>query len=262
MASIDANKEAWDRLYDWSCRGEEWSKAWGGAEMQWFGTLVPRIRRFIPCDTILEIAPGYGRWTRFLKDWCRRLILVDLSETCIQACRDRFAACSHIDYHVNNGESLEMVGDGRLDFMFSFDSLVHAEEAVIDAYLAELSRTLKPAGAAFIHHSNLGEYPHYRKIKKKSKLRRVLNVLGLMEKKVHWRSFSMTAERMETLADRNGLRCIAQEIIAWSTKRAQIDCLSTIALKGGPWDRENRVIRNPAFMKEAEYLRNLGRLYG
>lgn len=262
MASIDANKEAWDQLYDWSSGGTEWSKAWGGTDMQWFGTILPRIRRFIPCDTILEIAPGYGRWTRFLKDYCRRLIVVDLSENCIRACRERFAAFSHIEYHVNDGRSLDMINDASLDFVFSFDSLVHAEDTAIDAYLAELSRTLKPDGGAFIHHSNLGEYPRYRKIKKKSKLRRVLSALGVMEKKVHWRSFSMTAARMETLARQNGLNCIAQEIITWSTKRAQIDCLSTIVRKDGPWNRENRVHRNPDFMKEAEYLRKLSRLYG
>ena len=51
-----------------------------------------------------------------------------------------------------------MVADRSVDFAFSFDSLVHADAEVLDAYAAELARTLAPDGVAFIHHSNLGAY--------------------------------------------------------------------------------------------------------
>ena len=43
-----------------------------------------------------------------------------------------FASDTHISYHINDGKSLEMVQhDDSTDFVFSFDSLVHAEA---DAY--------------------------------------------------------------------------------------------------------------------------------
>ena len=90
--------------------------------MQWYGSILPRISAFVPADTILEIAPGYGRWTAFLKDLCKRMIIVDLSEKCIDRCRQRFENLSHISYFVNDGKSLEMVVDGSVDFIFSFDS--------------------------------------------------------------------------------------------------------------------------------------------
>ena len=69
MPTIERNKELWDGLYHWSEMGDEWSKQWGCPYMQWYGMLLPRIHSFLPAKTILEIAPGYGRWTQFLKDY-------------------------------------------------------------------------------------------------------------------------------------------------------------------------------------------------
>jgi hypothetical protein len=51
-----------------------------------------------------------------------------------------------------------MLNSGSVDFAFSFDSLVHAEADVIQAYVEQLASILRPGGAAFIHHSNLGQY--------------------------------------------------------------------------------------------------------
>ena len=114
----------------------------GGSEAQWFGRFS-RIHAFVPTGTILEIAPGYGRWTYYLRERCERLIAVDLSPKCIEACRQKFAAYQHITYHVNDGKSLSMIADGSIDFVFSFDSLVHAEADVIETYLNQLARKLK-----------------------------------------------------------------------------------------------------------------------
>lgn len=128
--------------------------------MQWYGTLLPRIQAFVPAQTILEIAPGYSRWTHFLKDLCSQLILVELSEKCIISCQQRFANESHIRYYINDGKSLSMIEDNSIDFVFSFNSLVHAEAEVISAYISEISRKLSANGVAFIHHSNLESYPN------------------------------------------------------------------------------------------------------
>ena len=152
MPSVEENLRVWDQSYDWTQEGNEWSAAWGGPEAEWFGTIFPRIHGFLPNGTILEIAPGFGRWTHYLKDYCDKLILVDLSEKCIEACRRRFSSSSHITYHVNDGRSLEMIADKSVDFVFSFDSLVHAEADVLEAYLIQLGRKLKLKGTGFVHH--------------------------------------------------------------------------------------------------------------
>ena len=55
------------------------------------------------------------------------------------ACRRQFADCSHIDYFVNDGKSLAMIADKSIDFAFSFNSLVHVEVDVLEAYLHQLA---------------------------------------------------------------------------------------------------------------------------
>jgi hypothetical protein len=79
MPTIEENRSLFDGTYDWPQAGEEWSTDWGGAEIQWYGSILPRISAFVPADTILEIAPGYGRWTAFLAKLCKGLIIVDLA---------------------------------------------------------------------------------------------------------------------------------------------------------------------------------------
>lgn len=257
----------WDESYSWFDGGEYWSKAWGSSHMQWYGSLLPRIGTFVPTDTILEIAPGYGRWTAFLKDLCKRLIVVDFSQKCIDACRQRFADSSHIAYFVNNGRSLEMVADGSIDFVFSFDSLVHAEDVEIEAYISELAKKLRPNGAAFLHHSNLGEYIWRNKMQRQ--LSNVPRLTGLL-KKLHvydndnldrGRVHSMTAAKIASFAENHKLACVSQELITWQTRFALIDCLSIIAPRGSRWFRENRVLKNRGFMSEANKILDLSPLY-
>ncbi len=71
--------------------------------------------------------------------------------------KKRFISNDNIEYHINDGKSLEQIQDESIDFAFSFDSLVHAESDVIQAYLEQLGKKLKPDGVGFIHHSNIGD---------------------------------------------------------------------------------------------------------
>src|SRR3954452_10190572 len=116
MPDVEANQRQWDGAYAWSYGGDEWSAGWGGPEAQWHFTLWPRLRRFLPASTILEIAPGYGRWTQYLLEYCDRYTGVDLSAQSVEACRQRFAAISHAEFHTNDGASLSVVGDASIEF--------------------------------------------------------------------------------------------------------------------------------------------------
>ncbi|HAX80162.1 MAG TPA: hypothetical protein DCY88_31080 [Cyanobacteria bacterium UBA11372] len=240
MPSVEENLNKWSS-YSWNEQGNEWSKSWGGTDNCFWGSIYPRIQAFIPAGTILEIAPGFGRWTQYLKDYCDNLIVVDLTEKCIAACQQRFADCSHITYHVNDGKSLKMVPDKSIDFIFSFDSLVHAEEDVIQAYLQQIAFKLKPNGIGFIHHSNLGSY---------------LNPsTGKLEvEQLYWRAESMSAKLFEQYSEQAGLQCLSQEIISWLGEDVMSDCISVITPKISKWSRSNCVIENIFFSEEAERL--------
>ena len=206
MTTPNANQVHWNDRYHWADSGEEWSSYWGTSEAQWFASILPRIRGFVTAGTILEIAPGFGRWTTFLKDLCDHLIVVYIAEKCIAACRRRFERESHIEYHVNDGQSLDMVPDRTVDFAFSFDSLVHVEADTISAYLAQLARKLTPDGVAFLHHSNIGEYKDYfARLDKLGPVRRPLARAGLVPETGHGRRRSMTAEKFLHFAREAGL---------------------------------------------------------
>ena len=158
MPTIEQNLKWWGKPAGWADGGERWSAPWGGTDVEWWATLYPRVRQFLPAATILEIAPGFGRWAQFLKGFCDKFIAVDLSPACIDNLKEQFAADSHVHCYVNDGKSLAMVDDKSIDFAFTFDSLPHVEADVIAAYLHELRKKLKPNGFAFIHHSNLEAY--------------------------------------------------------------------------------------------------------
>lgn len=261
MPTVEQNLQLWNTSYGWTQQGEEWSSTWGGSEAQWHGAILPRIRAFIPTDTILEIAPGFGRWTNFLKHWCSHLTIIDLAESCIKVCQQRFATDSHITYCVNDGKSLAVIPDSSIDFVFSFDSLVHAEADVIEGYLNQLARKLKPDGVGFIHHSNIGEFgmsSHWIE-KMPGKLRRSLTEKGWLDRD-HGRAHSMTAEIFEEYCDRVGLQCIGQELVNWGTKKL-IDCFSVFTLRSSRRARPNKITRNCDFMREAAMIRRLSELY-
>ena len=137
MPDLQWNIASWDGSYDWSTGGEEWSQVWGGSEAQWFGSLYPRLHRRLPTGSILEIAPGYGRWTKFLISACRSYVGVDLSAECIRACESSFSGSAHARFMKNDGLSLHAV-QGRFDLIFSFDSLVHAELNALESYIPQM----------------------------------------------------------------------------------------------------------------------------
>ncbi len=207
-------------------------------------------------QALLEIAPGFGRWTQFLRTLCRDLVVVDLSTKCIDACKTRFAESSNIEYHVNDGKSLEMVPDGAIDFVFSFDSLVHADEDVLEAYVSQLGRKLTPDGVGFIHHSNVHYYLE--------RWERILpgfvrdQAVATINSKInkHYRSSGMSAARFGEFCKSAGLECITQELVPWGSKHL-IDCFSTFTLKGSSRARPLRRIVNAGFMEEAARIRQI-----
>lgn len=158
MPSLDWNFRTWNDIHDWTSNGDEWSymaehcrvpyQVWKRQLIEHF--LVPYARG----ADVLEIAPGHGRWSEALVGVARTITLVDFSPSCIEACRERFAGCEHVTYHVNDGRSLSAVADESVDFVWSFDSFVHMDPRVIDGYLAECGRVLRPGGYLVVHHAD------------------------------------------------------------------------------------------------------------
>lgn len=260
MATVEVSREFWNVKYDWRQNGEEWSQDWGNSETQWWGSLLPRIHSFVPCGHILEIAPGFGRWTNCLADLCQKLTAVDLSKRCVEHCRERFAHARHLTFAVNDGKSLNMVPDRSVDFVFSYDSLVHAEADVIEAYVRQLARKLRPNGVAFIHHSNALRYRAYFSLTMRLPRGRQFLMRRGWLRNDHGRSLTMSAELFVEYCQKAGVQCVSQEIVNWRG-RALLDCFSVFTPKGSAYERPNQVIENPDFMAEARNLSRMAPLY-
>jgi len=263
VATIVENRERWQQ-HRWAQQGDEWSpgRSTAGTALLWHRSIFPRIQQLLPADTILEIGPGFGRWTQFLRRHCSRLVLVDLSARCIESCRTRFAADFRIEYILNDGTSLDRVADRSVDFIFSFDSLVHAEADVIGAYLAQAARKLKPGGTGFIHHSNLHAFVHPR-----------THRLRWFVTRPNWRAESMSADVFRQLCHSAGLSCRSQELINWFGKARDADryrlngrcipltdCFSIVATPEAGSRSAERVV-NPTFVDEWRQAVWMSRIY-
>jgi len=283
MPTIEQNLKWWGKPAGWADGGERWSAPWGGTDVEWWATLYPRVRQFLPAATILEIAPGFGRWAQFLKGFCDKFIAVDLSPACIDNLKEQFAADSHVHCYVNDGKSLAMLDDRSIDFAFTFDSLPHVEADVIAAYLQELRKKLKPNGFAFIHHSNLEAYRKSLWLPKaivppeiaansngtatprgfwmRRSLKTTLTNWGVVVNNYNNRAESVSARIFIELCDVAGLECRSQELINWNFGPWLTDCLSVVTPRGKNSPKPPRLRRNPHFMDEAEHARRTAEFY-
>lgn len=241
MPDLKWNKEYWDHSYQWPGRGEEWSVAWGGSYPQWISTIFPRISMFIPAPNILEIAPGFGRWSRFLISMSSQYKGVDLAESCVEYCKTIFKDCGHADFFQNDGRSLEMIENDSVDFCFSLDSLVHAEMDVMEEYIAQIVLKLKEDGVAFLHHSNFEEY----------------HKSGL--KNWHSRATSVSAEKVMQLVEKSQGRIMIQERINWGEAPQNLnDCFTVFCRKNSSkLLGEPKIINNHSFGEEIDYCKKV-----
>ena len=260
MPSIEENIRNWGHDHTWPSGGDEWSDGWGGSEKQWSGAILPRIKEFLPTGTILEIAPGYGRWTQFLKDQCNHLTGVDLNSNCIEECRKRFALDKNLEFVLNDGKSLDRIPDNSVDFIFSFDSLVHAEIDVIESYITQFPRILKSNGAAFIHHSNYAVYrggDFVQMLSKVRGIRRLLNRIKPFGFRANpaWRANTVSASNFRRICESQGFTC-RQELVNWFTDYLN-DCFSTIVRSNS-----QAVIAAPAVTENYGFSEEAARIKG
>ncbi|MDR2522146.1 MAG: methyltransferase domain-containing protein [Synergistaceae bacterium] len=229
--TIDRNYDTWNDTYEWVADGDEWSVAWGSQKAQWYGALYPRIAPWLPAESVLEIAPGHGRWTEFLIPLSSKKYRgVDLLPNCADFCKRRFSEAKHASFFTNNGLTLPMIEDRSCDFVFSFDSLVHVELDVLKSYVHEVLRVLKDDGIAFIHHSNAGEY------------------LDLYDENIPgWRAPTVTASLVKKFIEQEGGYVWLQEKINWIVD----ECVDCLTLFGREECYEPYFVDNELFMLEA-----------
>lgn len=181
--TIARNYAAWQE-WNWDHKGEEWTPS-----LEWKQSLIDEVllRYIEPGKTVVEIGPGAGRWTEPLQKIARRLVIVDLSERCIELCKQRFAGCDNTEFYVNDGRNLSFLSSDSLEFIWSFDVFVHINVWDTEEYVKEFSRILRNGGRGVVHHPKEGR-PYEDK---------------------GWRS-NTTAKLFSEMLERHGLKLIQQ----------------------------------------------------
>lgn len=157
--SVNQNKLTWNN-WNWNKLGEEWTKSQG-----WKNKLASEIiQKLIPADSsIIEIGPGGGRWSEFLLKKATKLNLVDISEKCLELCRDRFSNNNHVYYNLIKDVDFNFIEKNSVDVVFSYDVFVHIDKAQITEYFTEFERVLKTKGKIILHYSKVGDkFGEYR----------------------------------------------------------------------------------------------------
>ncbi|WP_242529146.1 class I SAM-dependent methyltransferase [Methylacidimicrobium sp. B4] len=224
--SIENNRRIWDKEYHWKDHGEEWTgqaKVCGKPYSLWKESVVETFLKanIGPETKVLEIGSGHGRWTSEILGLCGHIFVVDLSESCLEYCRSRFADRQNISFLQTDGRSLKGIGDAAIDFIWSYDVFVHIDAPTIRAYFEEFHRVLRPKGRAAIHHAGRRHYAlpfaFLRKIQPRGAgIYRWLS-MGISSDDDGWRS-DVSRELIRGAARQSGLAVVSQRR-SWGPNR-------------------------------------------
>jgi 2-polyprenyl-3-methyl-5-hydroxy-6-metoxy-1,4-benzoquinol methylase len=128
LTNLQWNRERWGQRIGWE-RHDQFGYRWGGGLQQGVGTIAAFADRFFRPHTrgrydldILELSPGAGRFTCEIIRYAASLVLVDMSSSAIDLCRQRFQYFpTPIEFFVNDGASLEMMSDRAFDSIVCYD---------------------------------------------------------------------------------------------------------------------------------------------
>jgi ubiquinone/menaquinone biosynthesis C-methylase UbiE len=113
--------------------------------------------RYVPKGGhILEIGPGAGRWTGVLIERAEQFTAVDVAESCIRICREKFGDKPGTNFLVGNGEDLRGVADTTIDSLWSFDVFVHINIAEAGRYVHDFRRVMRSGAVGIVHHGKSG----------------------------------------------------------------------------------------------------------
>lgn len=169
----------------------------GMAAWFWPRVIWPMIQD-LDFSCVLDLAAGWGRNAEMLRQVAEKIIVVDINEECIEACRARFAGDERFTFLRNDGVSLDGVENDSVSLLYCFDAMVHFDREVIHHYMAEFRRVLRPGGSGFCHYSNrLADGEDFRDAP-------------------HWRS-SMSQEHFHTFCAEQGLEIRTSRVIDWGS---------------------------------------------
>ena len=114
-------------------------------------------------DICLNIGCGIGRVEKLLHSKVKEIHSVDISEAMIDDARERNKELDNVHFYANDGQSLKMFEDNFFDIAFAELVFQHVPKSVVEDYVAEVFRVLKPGGRFISQIPTKGKYKHMPK---------------------------------------------------------------------------------------------------
>jgi SAM-dependent methyltransferase len=189
---------------------------------QWNGIVKPNLPGDADYSYVLEIDPGHGRNTNKLKDISGKIVGVDINPDNIAFLQNRFVGNSNLSFYQTGGVTIPKEIESGVSFVYCFDAMVHFDKEVINAYLLEIARLMRPGATGFIHHSQTPECPKRLKNGFCSKP----DIIGHDHSNPHQRN-AYSKEEFAKIAKEAGLTIIKQIDMVWDQKYGATDAIST-----------------------------------
>lgn len=101
-------------------------------------------------STVLEIASGIGRVSRFIAPKCEELYCTDILEDALILLKKNLIKFDNVRYIKINGYDLHQFNENFFDCVFSFTTFFHFDFELVVNYFSEIHRVLKQNGTAII----------------------------------------------------------------------------------------------------------------
>ena len=105
-------------------------------------------------DMAVDIGSLNGKWEGLLFEYCDKITCVDIFSDRFNVIRERYPdkiKAKKLYFYETLGYELSGLFDRSADFIFSLDSLTNAVPLMLDSYLKEIYRVLKPGALAVIN---------------------------------------------------------------------------------------------------------------
>jgi 2-polyprenyl-3-methyl-5-hydroxy-6-metoxy-1,4-benzoquinol methylase len=212
--AVEALRDTWSRYPgEWkndaslnlgfTTLGEEWG---GPAFADGIVELVaPHLG---PQVDVLELGCGGGKFSQRLAPRSRSLLCTDISSTMIEHTRaslEEQNLSGNVSYRLLNGVDFDGVANDSVDFIFSYDVLLHVQMQNVFSYLVDARRVLRENGVLMLHQINLaseGGMAHFLSQFVGDTWKRDFD-----DPRRRGHVYFMSADQMRALADQAGLSC-------------------------------------------------------
>ncbi len=151
--SIETVKLAWEESTYYNT-AEKWTPIFWGDEFPF-----RRMFEQLDVERCAELACGHGRHAeqlmRLKGDRVKILYCLDVIQANVDFTSRRLSRFPQVHCLLIEGKDFQPIDTGTLTAIYCYDAMVHFSPDIVQSYLVDAHRVLKPGGRVFLHHSNL-----------------------------------------------------------------------------------------------------------